>query len=65
MKVKELIEELGKFNGELEVITEGCDCFGGTDRLEIFQGHLVIARPPIEAAVIVIDLGVLEFPFTI
>jgi len=28
MKVKHLIVELQKFNPELEVITEGCDCDG-------------------------------------
>lgn len=28
MKVKELIIRLQKMNGESEVLTEGCDCWG-------------------------------------
>lgn len=39
MKVKELIEELNKFPDEYEVITEGCDCFGEVERLEIFEEY--------------------------
>jgi len=30
MKVKHLIERLKKFDPELEVVTEGCDCNGDT-----------------------------------
>lgn len=35
MNVARLIEKLQKFDPELEVITEGCDCFG--DAHDVFQ----------------------------
>lgn len=39
MKVKHLINELRKINPDLEVITEGCDCWGPTFRVEVCDGH--------------------------
>lgn len=34
MTVRELIEKLQKFNPDVEVITEGCDCTGDIDDVE-------------------------------
>lgn len=35
MKVKELIAELQKLDPELEVSTEGCDCYGDTAKVSV------------------------------
>lgn len=42
MKVKELIEELKKFDGEKSVLTEGCDCDGIAGKVEEYDGFTVI-----------------------
>lgn len=39
MKVKELIEKLKAFPDDLEVWTEGCDCYGDIGEVEIAQSE--------------------------
>jgi hypothetical protein len=38
MKVGELIDLLSEFDRDLEVITEGCDCMGIPNGVEIYNG---------------------------
>lgn len=51
MKVKELIELLNQFDPEVEVITEGCDCYGDVGGAYMLPDDyndpptLLIARP--------------------
>jgi hypothetical protein len=44
--VKELIEELNKIeNKDLEVKTEGCDCYGDwSGNIEIVEDYILIER---------------------
>ena len=38
MKVKDMIEQLSKLDGELEVMTEGCDCYGESKSICVESG---------------------------
>jgi hypothetical protein len=40
MRVKELIAELQKFDGDLEVITEGCDCDGDVGSVQLIPAEI-------------------------
>lgn len=46
MTVRELIEALSQVNLDLEVMTEGCDCYGYARRLDLerFEDTVVISR---------------------
>jgi len=46
MKVSELIAALSQFDGDLLVITEGCDCYGKAGLVTAFDGNVLIERPP-------------------
>lgn len=37
MRVKHLIEELSKCDPEMEVQTEGCDCYGDTVSVKVLE----------------------------
>ena len=37
MNVKELIRQLKKFDGDLEILTQGCDCDGDVGKVEYLE----------------------------
>jgi hypothetical protein len=46
MTVKQLIEQLKKYPEDMEVITEGCDCYGDSNKLELIDMAKMRNDPP-------------------
>lgn len=44
MKIKQLIDELKKYNENSEVITEGCDCNGDVGSVEEMGDDVYLKR---------------------
>lgn len=45
MKIKDLIIELQKYPEDLEVKTEGCDCWGDVSGVSKIGDEVLITRP--------------------